>query len=234
MGQDDWIDGRLSMAEEVVLLTLDDATGEFRDLPPGGMGVALGGAMLMDLALADRIDSDLTRLFAVSQEPTGDEVLDGVLGEIARKDSGADDESTEENPDWGTFLWVEELARRGDAYRDRLLDRLVGRGVLRIEDTRVLWVFGSRAYPPATGIEGEEVRARLREAIFGDEIPEARDILLIGLANATGILGFVLDAHELIEASDRIAQITALEEISRSVTRAVYEVQMAIMGGYPT
>ena len=234
MGQDDWIDGRLSMAEEVVLLTLDDATGEFRDLPPGGMGVALGGAMLMDLALADRIDSDLTRLFAVSQEPIGDEVLDGVLGEIACKDSGADDESAEENPDWGTFLWVEELARRGDAYRDRLLDRLVGRGVLRIEDTRVLWVFGSRAYPPATGIEGEEVRARLREAIFGDEIPEARDILLIGLANATGILGFVLDAHELIEASDRIAQITALEEISRSVTRAVYEVQMAIMGGYPT
>ena len=234
MGQDDWIDGRLSMAEEVVLLTLDDATGEFRDLPPGGMGVALGGAMLMDLARADRIDSDLTRLFAVSQEPTGDEVLDGVLGDIARKDSGADDESAEENPDWGTFLWVEELARRGDAYRDRLLDRLVGRGVLRIEDTRVLWVFGSRAYPPATGIEGEEVRARLREAIFGDEIPEARDILLIGLANATGILGFVLDAHELIEASDRIAQITALEEISRSVTRAVYEVQMAIMGGYPT
>ena len=149
MGQDDWIDGRLSMAEEVVLLTLDDATGEFRDLPPGGMGVALGGAMLMDLALADRIDSDLTRLFAVSQEPTGDEVLDGVLGDIARKDSGADDESAEENPDWGTFLWVEELARRGDAYRDRLLDRLVGRGVLRIEDTRVLWVFGSRARHPA-------------------------------------------------------------------------------------
>ena len=232
MGQGNLIDGRLSMAEEVVLLALDDATGDFRDLPPGGMGVALGGAMLMDLALADRIDSDLKRLFAVSLEPTGDEVLDGVLAEIARKDGA--EATGEEAPDWGTFLWVEELARRVDAYRDRLLDRLVARGVLRMEDTRVLWVFGSRAYPPATGIEGEEVRARLREAIFGDEIPEARDILLIGLANATGVLGFVLDAHELIEASDRIAQITALEEISRSVTRAVYEVQMAIMGGYPT
>ena len=232
MGQGNLIDGRLSMAEEVVLLALDDATGDFRDLPPGGMGVALGGAMLMDLALADRIDSDLKRLFAVSLEPTGDEVLDGVLAEIARKDGA--EATGEEAPDWGTFLWVEELARRVDAYRDRLLDRLVARGVLRMEDARVLWVFGSRAYPPATGIEGEEVRARLREAIFGDEIPEARDILLIGLANATGVLGFVLDAHELIEASDRIAQITALEEISRSVTRAVYEVQMAIMGGYPT
>ena len=232
MGQGNLIDGRLSMAEEVVLLALDDATGDFRDLPPGGRGVALGGAMLMDLALADRIDSDLKRLFAVSLEPTGDEVLDGVLAEIARKDGA--EATGEEAPDWGTFLWVEELARRVDAYRDRLLDRLVARGVLRMEDTRVLWVFGSRAYPPATGIEGEEVRARLREAIFGDEIPEARDILLIGLANATGVLGFVLDAHELIEASDRIAQITALEEISRSVTRAVYEVQMAIMGGYPT
>ncbi len=234
MGQGNSIDGRLSMAEEVVLLALDDATGEFRDLPPGGMGVALGGAMLMDLALADRIDSDLKRLFAVSVEPTGDEVLDDVLAEIAGRGTDADGDPGEETPDWGTFLWVAELARRGDAYRDQLLERLVARGVLRMEDTRVLWVFGSRAYPPATGIEGEEVRARLREAIFGAEIPETRDILLIGLANATGVLGFVLDAHELLEASDRIARITALEEISRSVTRAVYEVQMAILGGYPT
>lgn len=230
MNREFLIGGQLSLAEEVVLLVLDDATGDFRELPPGGMGVALGGALLMDLALAGRVDSDLHRLFAVGTEPTGDDVLDNVLAEIAHRG----DQPGGAGSDWGTFLWVEELARRGDEFRQRLLDRLVARGVLRMQDTRVLWVFGSRAYPPATGIEGEEVRTRLRAALFGEEIPEPRDTLLIGLANATGILAFVLDPEELGQARGRIAQVTALEEISRSVTRAVYDVQMAMMGGFQT
>ncbi len=222
--------GRLTLAEEVILLMLNDATGHFHELPPGGLGVALGGAVLMDLALAGRIDSDLRRLFAVSAEPTGDGVLDDVLAEIATGGEGGSQDVA--SRDWGTALWVEELARRGDDFRARLLERLVARGVLQIADRRVLWVFGSRFYPPATGIEGAEVRTRLRSALFGEEIPEARDTLLIGLTNATGIMAFVLTADELEAARARIAQVTALEEINRSVTRAVYEVQMAMMGGF--
>ena len=42
------------------------------------MGIALGGALLMDLALADRIDTDLEQLFLVNPEPLGERVPERI------------------------------------------------------------------------------------------------------------------------------------------------------------
>ena len=48
-----------------------------------GGDLALAGAILMELALAGRIDTDLDRLVVVQQRPTGDALLDGVLARLA-------------------------------------------------------------------------------------------------------------------------------------------------------
>ena len=48
------------------------------------MSCALAGSVLMDLALDNRIDTDLETLTLVDATPTGDELLDPALEEIAR------------------------------------------------------------------------------------------------------------------------------------------------------
>ncbi len=68
----------LSLTEEVVLLTLDEAG---RPIGRQGLaaGLALAGAAVMELALAGRVDTDRHRLLRESAAPTGDPALDLAL-----------------------------------------------------------------------------------------------------------------------------------------------------------
>ena len=53
----------LRFAEEILLLILDNSDGDIASsLPPHSLDTVLAGAVLMDLALEDRIDTDLEKL----------------------------------------------------------------------------------------------------------------------------------------------------------------------------
>ncbi|MDE0305870.1 MAG: GPP34 family phosphoprotein [Albidovulum sp.] len=71
--------------EEILLLALDFDTGWLNaDLPGRHTGTALGGAILMHLAHADRVDADVRNLFVVRPEPLGEPVLDDGLRKSPR------------------------------------------------------------------------------------------------------------------------------------------------------
>ena len=48
----------LRFAEEIMLLILDDDSGQFARVPKWSLHCALAGGVLMDLALENRIDTD--------------------------------------------------------------------------------------------------------------------------------------------------------------------------------
>ena len=75
----------LRLAEELTLLMLHDENGVFLRVPQWSMRCAFGGAILMDLALENRIDSDPRRLVLLDRTPIGDELLDPTLAQIARE-----------------------------------------------------------------------------------------------------------------------------------------------------
>src|SRR4051794_12982510 len=77
----------LGFVEEIVLLQLDDTRGRFIDLPLSAVNVVLAGAALMELALANRVDADLERLFVVDPTPSGDDILDDVLRQLIAADA---------------------------------------------------------------------------------------------------------------------------------------------------
>jgi len=75
----------LRVVEEILLLVLDTDNGEIRHtLPLRSRAVAFAGAVLMDLALEDRIDTDLEHLLVSDRTPLGNDLLDPILAEIAR------------------------------------------------------------------------------------------------------------------------------------------------------
>jgi hypothetical protein len=209
----------LTMPEEILLLLLDDETGKPVGLPGPAGDLALAGAILMELALAGRIDTDLDRLVVVQQRPTGDALLDGVLARLA---TGA----AERTSRW----WIQDLAKSGPAFRTEILDRLVAAGVLRRIEDRFLWVFPERRYPKAPGrAETAEVRRRLRGVLLEDDIPDPRDALLIGLARAAGLVPLVLDEAEAAQAAARVDQVAGLEELSRSLSAATRDVYATLL-----
>ena len=215
---------KLRFAEEITLLMLNDEDGEFVRAPGWSMQCAFAGAVLMDLALENRIDTDLKRLILIDPTPLGDDLLDPILALIAQTTEAFD-----------ARQWVDQLADHADEIRERALARLVERGILRREEDRFLWVFQSRRYPMVDGEAEREVKLRIMEVLFGDEIPDPRDIVLICLADACGILRELLSARELERAADRIEQVRKLDLIGQAVSKAVWDIQSSIaLAMHPT
>ena len=69
-----------TLPERLLLLSLDD-DGQPRD-PRSALSYALAGAALTELLLAGRLAHRDGRLQVVSPTPTGDPVLDEVLGQV--------------------------------------------------------------------------------------------------------------------------------------------------------
>src|SRR5580698_8100011 len=124
---------------------LDDSVGEIRQDCMPFARIAVAGGLLMELAMQRRIDTDLTALFIVNAAPTGDELLDAILQEVAAE--------PDQHP---TAWWIGELSRRHEDLVEIMLARLVAAGILMEEEYRILWVFSSRAYPQVSGREERE------------------------------------------------------------------------------
>ena len=215
---------KLRFAEEITLLMLNDEDGEFVRVPGWSMQCAFAGAVLMDLALENRIDTDLKRLVLIDPTPVGDDLLDPTLALLA--------EATETHD---ARHWVDHLADSAETIRERALQRLVARGILRREEDRFLWVFQSRRYPIVDGEPEREVKLRIMEVLFSNEIPDPRDIVLICLVDACGILRELLTAKELERASERVDQVRKLDLIGQAVSKAVWDIQSSIaLAMHPT
>ena len=77
----------LRFVEETLLLMLGDEDGRFASVPSWSLDYALAGGVLMDLALENRIDTDLENLVLIDSTPTGDNLLDPTLADIAASTS---------------------------------------------------------------------------------------------------------------------------------------------------
>ena len=207
----------LGFVEEIVLLQLDDSQGKFIDLPLSAADVVLAGAALMELALKNRIDTDLERLFVVDPTPTGDDILDDVLAQLA--EAGAE---------LSAGAALERVTVHAGKYQERALKHLVAKGILRDEDGRFLWVFRTRRYPIVDDREQREVKARLRQVLLSDEIPDPRDVVLICLIDACNLLALVLSAAEIEATKTRVEQLSRLDLIGRAVTKAVGEIRFIV------
>ena len=206
----------LRFVEEIILLLLGDEDGRFANVPSWSLSYALAGAVLMDLAIEDRIDTDLEKLVVVDSSPLGDNLLDPALAEIAGREQR------------DVSFWLERIANHADQIRDEALSRLVAKGILERREDRFLWVFESRRYPAIDGKAEREVKLRIMGVLFSDEIPHPRDVMVICLADACGIFGEILARHELAKVSGRIEQVRKLDLIGRAMTQAIRDIEFTV------
>ena len=211
----------LNLAEDIVLLLLDDETGKMEDIHANVMEMLMAGAVLMDLGLKGRLDWDLERLFVVNETPTGDAVLDGVLAQVCAH-----------SEPMAPKAWIQRIAERGMEIRAAAIDSLVARRIINVEDRRFLWVFGSRRYPVIDNTEEREAKLRLMDVLLSDTIPDPHDIALICLADAASVFEIILSERELRQAGKRIEQVRKLDLVGQAMSsqihKFVYDITMAI------
>ena len=204
----------IRIAEELVLLMLDEQSGYLEMVPGWSFSCVMAGAVIADLALEDRIDTDLETLYMVDPSPTGDELLDGTLREIAESDETADAQ-----------YWIERNTRRADEIVEATLDRLVDRKILDYH-MGGFWglsrsVSRSGTYPTSDVETRREAKARILNVILNEVIPDPRDAILIALMHTCDGFKLILTPEDYEERLDWIETIAKLDLIGRTVATAV-------------
>src|SRR3954470_17725737 len=150
----------MSLPDEFLLLAYDEDGTPLTDGTRLDNG--LGGAILLELALARRLDIEDKRGVVLDPRPIGDALSDEALARIG--------EERARKPGH----WVTKLSKQA---RPRILEKLVAEGVLTVEKDRVLWVFPRTKYPSANGeppAAEADARERIRAAVLGTGEVEPR------------------------------------------------------------
>ena len=199
----------LSLPEELVLMLLNEESGYFHQVPGWSLNCTVIGAVLAELSLRLRIDTDTESLFLNDRTPTGLPILDSILEEIA-----------EEPGQHSTQYWIERLVPRAESIIDLVLSDLVRLQFLEHHDGD-FWTLARTAWQ----MEAQEggvafIKTRIHKVILGDDIPpDPRDAITIGLLNACNVIRFILPLDE--EAEQRVKLVCQLDVIGRSISEAV-------------
>jgi len=211
--KDDLTTQTLSLPEELILMLLNEDNGYFHQVPGWDLNCAVAGAVLAELSLLSRIDTDMDSLFLVDSTETGDPALDPILKEIAS-------EPMQRN----TQFWIERLAPRAESVIDVTLDRLVDLKILEYHDGE-FWTLAQTSWLTEVydhskdGTAGQFIKTRISRAIFMNEIPDPRDIIVICLVNTCDVFRFIFQLDDESEA--RIQLICKMDVIGRSIADAV-------------
>ena len=210
------------IAEELLLLSIDDETGKNTLLGSDKIAPALGGALLVELALMERIgvtpDSDgwrrRGRVTITSTTPTDDEELDNLMAVLERREGA-------KVKDLISQLSFKRITK---GLRDRLLQRLAGAGVLSAQRSEI---FRLRSWPTIDPGPEDEVRSRLQAALVGGHTPTERTVALIALLNATGQLPKVVVGADKKALKARAKELSEGDWAARAVKQAIDEVTEA-------
>ena len=206
----------MNLAAEFTLLAYDEDGTPLTDATHLDNG--LGGALLLELALAERVDVVNRRVVVLDPAPTGDALIDEALARIA-----ADERSRKPGH------WVTRFAK---TTRPIVLDRLVADGVLTVQKDKVLGVFPRTKFPAPGGVEPAaevEARERMRTAVLGTDAVHPRTAALCALVAATDLDRKVFAGLDHKRVKARLKEIGEGAWAAAAVRRTIEEIQSAVL-----
>lgn len=203
------------LAEELLLLALDDEKGKVSMNASTTLDTALAGAHLIELVETGRLNmQDEKHVEVLDESPTGDGALDVSLVTVAEARSRK------------VSSLIPKMTK---GLRNRLLAQLVGQGALREEKSKVLGLFTRTSYPEQDGAAEAAVRRRLRAAILEDAPGDGRIAALAAIIEAADLEWLILDRQERKASKGRMKELAAGENLNPAISSAVDSVNAAAM-----
>lgn len=206
----------LLLAEEVLLLVLDDEKGTV-DWRAGNYQLALGAALISELLLMNCVEIDDSKKHLVSCQST--DVQHPVLKEAVELVA----QSEKQKP---LQYWVTKFAQIKQL-KQRLADELVQQRVLKKDEKDFLLFFTRTVFPERTGSVEDSIKKRVDEALYSDNEIEPRTGVLLSLLSTTGILNIYYGSKERKERKQRIKSIVDGSCIAKETGKVVESIQAA-------
>ena len=204
------------IAEDVLLLATDDATGK-ATISALQLDPALAGAVLIELVVAGRVnllgEGRQAKVVVTDGTPLGDPVLDVALQSLIDK---------------GPCKPVQAIRLLAKGLRARLNDLLVQRGILRRESGKVLGLFPTTRWPARDSGPEQDVRALVVGVLLNGQEPDGRTAAVISVLTAADMLKTVVQRPDIKAAKARGKDIGAGNWAGDSIRKVIQETQAAM------
>lgn len=169
--------GEMLIVEDLLMLLLDDKTGS--PAAAGTLYYTLGGALLVDLALRGRVETDGSggplsgpKVVTAGEGPLPDPMLQDAYDKVAEK------------PQRVQPL----LIALGNGLWKPVTERLIDRGLIRREKKRFLGIIPVTHLPVQDAGPETELRGRIRAVLEDGAEPDPRTAAITALLSASGAL----------------------------------------------
>jgi len=205
------------IAEDIVLLVTDDETGK-KASTSTGLDAALAGALLIELAIRERVELEgkgrKAKVVVRDGTPTGEPLLDDALTRL----SGS-----------APVTPTTAVNRLSKKVQSRVHDSLAERGILRREEGRVLGIFPVTRWPAADSAHEAALRAQLHDALVVGVDPAPDVAATICLLRAGDLLNAAVDKADRSVAKKRAKEIESVTWASDGVRQVVEAANAAVM-----
>lgn len=207
-----------TLFEELFLLSIHEDKGTFIKSSVDRIKPGLVGAVLAELTLMGRIQTnDNHRLRLLDDSSTGDELLDDVLSVL---------KESEKERKWG--YWVNQLYQKSEKFPKEITYRLIQKGIVTQDDDHLLWVIPSPFHPEAQASTKYMVNRHLRGIVLAQEENGSRDIAMLALLRACGLLDLTFLRDERRLASRFINKLVVTNAMTDPLAQTLQEIETAI------
>lgn len=203
---------KLSIAEGFYLIALDDEEGRILAAAEKKMIPGVISACILELYLQKKVSLTDGVINKIDTVGTGNGILDGVLSKL-------------EN---GTELLeqIQTLSSKFKDIQEKLNELLVQRGILKKEETKLLWIPLSDRMDNANYAFEKEIRNHLKAIVFKSAKPSSSYTVLFSLISYCNILEEVFgDEDDLAEAKKVVKDIIHISGISVTLANALGEIK---------
>lgn len=208
----------LTIPEELLLLTIHQEKGTYIGAAADRLKVGLAGALLTQLALHGKIDVDKNhRVNIVDASPSGDDLADEALAAIKESEKARK-----------VGYWINAFTPKADSYRKRLVERLVEKGVLTVDEDHLNWVVPSPYHTEGNGSTKFWLKRRLRDIALAEAEAGSAEVAFLSLLRAVDLLDLVFLKDERRQASNQINELLVRSAMTNPLCQSIQEIESTI------
>lgn len=203
---------KLSIAEGFYLIALDDEEGRILAAAEKTVVPGVIAACILELYLQKKIKLDGGNVSVIDTLGTGNGILDNVLKKLQTGPSFIDQ--------------VKTMSNKFKDIQEDLNTLLAQRGILKKEETKLLWIPLSDRMDNANYAFEQDIRDHLRAIVFKSAKPSPAFTILFSLIDDCKILDEVFkDRDELIDAEKVGKEIVARSGVDADLANALGELK---------
>ncbi|MHA1911199.1 MAG: GOLPH3/VPS74 family protein [Candidatus Kariarchaeaceae archaeon] len=210
-----------SLAEELLIINLDQKKRDFAVMNKKYTEVALAGAMLLELILQGVIALRKSEIHVISEKKLEDPLLDKAFSLI----KGEEEVFT-------ALYWLREFEYSLGGIKKQYLDRLITKKIIAKKEEKFLWVFPVSKYELIDIQKREQIKQRIQEVVITPDDVDPQTLALMSLIYATDCTGEIFTSKEIEEYIAQIRGMVGGEEIGKSISYTIQMIIDAIMRSY--